>query len=225
MQMGSHVNTVTSALRCLTYASRLPKLDWGAIIGRCMRYEDRVAKLLELDPSIKKGVLREECLLFSLCHANQFDSLLVFLDELSDLSRFRTLDLKLQLCMLLHLADLIKIFSVSRIEKLFDDVSNFLSCLVSSEQYTLEEKSLLRASSWKGLYACLDGNSLSSHQHISNMENCMKVLFALLPAANTVQSCCGISKEWFEAVRCLGKARQGWLLDLLQVVVHHFFLG
>ncbi|KAL3526395.1 hypothetical protein ACH5RR_011051 [Cinchona calisaya] len=218
MDATSHVITVISALRCLSYASRLPKLDWGAIIRRCMRYEDQVAKLFAPDSSIKKGVLREECLLFSLRHANQFDSLLIFVDELCDLSRFRTLDLKLQSCLLLHLADLIKIFSVSRLEKLFKDVANFLTWSVSSDQYTLEEKSLLRASSWKGLYACLDGDSLDTHQHISNMENCMKVLFALLPAMES----CGISKEWFEAVRCLGKAHQGWLLDLLQTSEMNF---
>nr|GLL47490.1 protein RST1 isoform X1 [Ipomoea trifida] len=52
-------------------------------------------------------------------------------------------------------------------------------------------------------------------------ENCMKVLFNLLPQfpsagsrelyqANTIE-------EWSEAVRCLGKSEQGWLLDLLQI--------
>ncbi|KAL3511844.1 hypothetical protein ACH5RR_024561 [Cinchona calisaya] len=114
-----HVSTVISALRCLSYASRLPKLDWGAVIRRM-------------------------------------------------------LDLKLQSCLLLHLADLIKIFSVSRLEKLLNNAANFLSWLVSSEQYNVEEKSLLGASSWKGLYACLDGDSLDTHQHLSNMDNCMK---------------------------------------------------
>ncbi|XP_071915572.1 protein RST1 isoform X5 [Coffea arabica] len=218
MQMGatSNVVSVITALRCLSYASRLPKLDWGAIIRRCMRYEDQVAKLCTPESSVKKGVVRQECLLFSLSHANQFHSLLVFLDELSDLSRFRTLDLNLQSCLLLHLADLIKIFSLSRVEKLFDDVTNYFSWLVSSEQYSTEEKSLLRASCWKGLYLCLDEEFLDAQHHMSNLENCMKMLFAFLPAVAIGESCSGILKEWSEAVRCLRKANQGWLLDLLK---------
>lgn len=81
-----HVNTVASVLRCLSNATRLPMLDWRAIVQRCMRYEDQLAKFLS-STSTKKGVIREECLLFSLRHANQFDSLLTFLEELADLTR------------------------------------------------------------------------------------------------------------------------------------------
>lgn len=70
-----------------------------------MRYEAKVAELLPKDSASKNGTLREECIMFAMAHANQFDSLLTFLDELSDFSRFRTLEINLQSCLLNHLAD------------------------------------------------------------------------------------------------------------------------
>ncbi|KAK9272918.1 hypothetical protein L1049_003297 [Liquidambar formosana] len=179
----THVNTVATVLRCLSQAPRLPTLDWGAIIRRCMRYEAQVAELLPPDSAFKKGTIREECLKFSLAHANQYDPLQTFLDELSELSRFGTLELNLQSCVLSHLADLIKIFSGSRLEKLIDDISTYLSSSVSSFQvYNPGEKSLLRVSCWKGLYHCLDEASLDSLEYISNIEKFLEVLFSLLPA-------------------------------------------
>ncbi|KAA8530205.1 hypothetical protein F0562_004914 [Nyssa sinensis] len=217
-----HVSTVATALRCLSQAPRLPMLDWGAIVRRSMRYKGQVTEFLPPDSALKKGILREECLNFSLAHAVQFDPLLGFLDELSDLSRFRTLELNLQSFMLFHLADLIKMFSGSRLEKLFDDVANFLSCLVSSDQiYHPEQKSLLRISCWKGLYLCMDEASLDSQGYVPNMEYCMEVLFSSLPGLQStailgVDQVC-LVEEWSEAMRCLGKARREWLLDLLQV--------
>ncbi|KAK8469916.1 hypothetical protein PHAVU_004G009536 [Phaseolus vulgaris] len=36
------VDTVIAVLRCLSRAPRLPSLDWGSIIRRCMRYEVKV---------------------------------------------------------------------------------------------------------------------------------------------------------------------------------------
>ncbi|KAM7509889.1 hypothetical protein LguiB_008764 [Lonicera macranthoides] len=227
----SHVNTVTTVLRCLSHAPRLPILDWGAIIRRCMRYEGQVASFLASDSALKKGILREECLFFSLAHASQFDSLLSFLDELSELSRFRTLELNLQSCILFHLADLIKIFSGSRLEKVFDDVANFVYGLVSSDQlYNPEEKSLLRVSCWKGLYSCLDETSLDSQEYMSNVKNCMETLFSLLPEdlyseANIVGEQGYLLKEWSEAVGCLGKAPREWLMNLLQVLEMDFSQG
>lgn len=218
----AHVNTVATALRCLTKAPILPMLDWGAIIRRCMRYEDQVTELLPSDSALRRGVLREECLKFSLAHANQFDPLLSFLDEISDLSRFRTLELNLQSCMLSHLKDMTKIFSGSRIEKLFDDVANFIHWLVSSNQlYNQQQKSLLRVSCWKGLTLCFNGTSIDFEDYIPNLENCMKVLFCSLPASLN-SATIGVSQdhvleEWSEAIRGLEKARQGWLIDLLQV--------
>nr|GME01697.1 protein RST1 isoform X2 [Ipomoea batatas] len=161
-----------------------------------MRYESEVAELLSQDVTFKKGHLREECLLFSLSHAYQFDHLLIFLDELCDFARMRTLEPTLQSCILVHLADLTKIFSSSRLVKLFNDVACFLSWLVSS-----------------GLY--------SPQSYTSEIENCMKVLFDLLPQFPSAGSRelyqANIIEEWSEAVRCLGKSEQGWLLDLLQI--------
>ncbi|XP_028069666.1 protein RST1 isoform X6 [Camellia sinensis] len=215
----SHVYTVATVLRCLSQAPRLPALDWGAIIRRCMKYEGQIAESLSPDLAFKSGILREECLQLSLAHANQFDPLLSFLDELSDLSRFRTLELNLQSWFLSHLADLIKIFSGSRLEKLFDDVANFLSSLLSGEVCTIEQKSLLRVSCWNGLYPCME-TSLDTREYVSNMENCMEVLFSSLPVlhSDAIPGMVQVhSVEWSAAVRCLAKARQGWLFTLLQV--------
>lgn len=188
-----------------------------------MRYEDQVAEILQAASSLGKGILREQCLVFSLAHANQFDQLLTFLDELSDLPRFRTLEMNLQSSILLHLPDLIKIFSGSRLEKLFDDVANYMLSSVSSDQlYGQEQQTLLRTSCWKGLCTCLDGTSISSSGYIYNIENCMEVLFSLLPGTVDEESVLGVTysysmEEWYEAVKCLGKARLDWLLALLQV--------
>ncbi|KAE8021495.1 hypothetical protein FH972_007379 [Carpinus fangiana] len=205
----AHVGTIVTVLRCLSRAPRLPVLDWGAIIRRCMRYEAQVDPLFPSDSALKKGILREECLQFSLAHANQFDPLLTFLDELSDLSRFRALELNLQSYLLVHLADLIKVFSGSRLEKLFNDITLYLSSVTS----------MLRISCWKGLCQCLD-EALDSVDYTSHIERCMEVLFSLLPAlgsATVIEVDQLGSVEWSEAVRCLGKAQRGWLLDFLQV--------
>jgi len=186
-----------------------------------MRYEAKVAELLPKDSASKNGTLREECIMFAMAHANQFDSLLTFLDELSDFSRFRTLEINLQSCLLNHLADLVKVYSNSRLEKLFGDVSNHLSSFTSYKESSTYPKSLLCISCWKGLYECLDEVSVDSSGYISHIERCMEVLFTLLPV---VQSSGSVSsadvssvEEWSEAVRCLGKAPQIWLLDFLKV--------
>ncbi|XVF14059.1 hypothetical protein REPUB_Repub09cG0024100 [Reevesia pubescens] len=216
----THISTVASILRCLSLAPRLPTLDWGAIVRRCMRYEAQVTGLLAPDMKLKEGTLREECLQFALVHAKQFDSLLTFLDELSDLSRFRTLEISLQSCLLSHLADLIKLFSGSRLEKLLDDMTNYLSSVTSNQVHNLENKSLLQISCWKGLYQCLDEASLDSLDYIKNIERCMEVLFSLLPSPQSpaIMEVKQLnSVEWSEAVRCLAKAPKGWLLDFLQV--------
>ncbi|WMV17572.1 hypothetical protein MTR67_010957 [Solanum verrucosum] len=214
----SHVNTVSSVLRCLSHASRLPPLDWGAIIRRCMRYESQVAGLLAQDITFERGNLREECLLFSLSHANQFDPLLSFLDELCDIPRLRVLESHLQFFLLSHLADLVKIFSGSRIMKLFEDVAELLSWSTCSESCDPLEKITFRISCWSGLKLCLDESSHHTQDYKSSMEKCMEFLFTLLPSAHTDGPCQGkIFEEWSEAFRCLEKAQQGWLLDLLKV--------
>ncbi|GFZ16847.1 ARM repeat superfamily protein [Actinidia rufa] len=129
-------------IKALLEAPRFPALDWGTIIRRCMKYEDQVAELLPSELPLKRGMLREECLQLSLAHASQFNHLLSFLDELSDLSRFKTLELNLQSWILCHLAELIKIFLVSRLENLFDDVAKFLSSLDSDGVRNIDQKSL-----------------------------------------------------------------------------------
>ncbi|KAG6720020.1 hypothetical protein I3842_03G037400 [Carya illinoinensis] len=208
----AHVGTVATVFRCLSRAPRLPVLDWGAIIRRCMKYEAKVAELLPPDSSLEEGILRKQCLQFSLAHANQFDPLATFLDEMSDLSRFKTLELNLRSCLLIHLADLIKVFSGSRIEKLFNDLTYYLPSVTS----------MLRCSCWKGLYQCLDEASLDSVDYISHIETCMEVLFAQLPvlgaAAIIEVDQLSSVEEWSEAIRCIGKARRVWLLTFLQVL-------
>ena len=185
-----------------------------------MRYEAQVTGLLAPDIALEEGTLREDCLQFALVHAKKFDAFLTFLDELSDLSRFRTLEPSLQSCLLNHLADLIKLFSGSRLEKLLDDVSNYLSSVTSDQVHNSEQKSSLQISCWKGLHQCLDEASLDSLEYIENIERCMEVLFSLLPPPQSpafMEVNWLNSVEWSEAVRCLAKARQGWLLDFLQV--------
>ncbi|KAK7316466.1 hypothetical protein VNO77_35522 [Canavalia gladiata] len=216
-----HISTVIAVLRCLSRAPRLPSMDWGSIIRRCMRYETKAAELLPKDSACKKGTLREESILFAIAHANQFDSLLTFLDELSDFSRFRTLEINLQACLLKHLADLVKVYSNSRLEKLFGDVSNHLSSFTSYKESGTYQKSLLCISCWKGLYECLDEVSVDTSGYISHIERCMEVLFTLLPmvesSGSVVSGDVSSEEEWSEAIRCLGKAPQSWLLDFLMV--------
>lgn len=186
-----------------------------------MRYEAKAALLLPKDSACKKGTLREECIMFAMAHANQFDSLLTFLDELSDISRFRTLETNLQSCLLNHVADLVKVYSNSRLEKLFGDMSNYLSSFTSSKESSTFVKSLLYISCWKGLYECLDEVSVDTSGYISHIERCMEVLFTSLPevqsSVSVVSGDVSSVEEWSEAVRCLGKAPQSWLLDFLKV--------
>ncbi|KAL0331937.1 UNVERIFIED_CONTAM: protein RST1 [Sesamum calycinum] len=221
-ELGTSINIKTTAfaLRCLSHAPRLPSFDWEAVIRRCMKYGGQVAEMPSQNIAPRR-TLREDCLLFMLSHANQFDSLLGFLDELSDLARLKSLESNLQSLMLLHLADLLKIFSNSRVVKLFDDVADFLHWSVSSDQYNPEEKISLRVSCWKGLRSCLNDSALETQDYAYNLEHCMDVLFRMLPWSHsgvTLESYQKISKlEWTEAIGCLGKARQGWLSDLLLV--------
>ncbi|CAN1347180.1 Protein RST1 [Linum perenne] len=211
------VANAATVLRCLSRAPRLPAVDWGSIIRRCMRYEAQVSTSMPSDSDINRATLREECLQFSISHANQFDQLLTFLDELSILSRFRTLELNLQSCLLVHLAGLIKVFSGSRLLTLFDDIMDFFSSDSSCNKSSLDQKSFLRVSCWKGICDCLDEASLDSMQCISSIERCMEVLFALLPSLEFAEICDDSSKEWIEAVKCFTKARGAWLSNFLQV--------
>ncbi|KAL3813814.1 hypothetical protein ACJIZ3_015082 [Penstemon smallii] len=218
---GVNIRTVAFALRCLSCAPRLPSLEWGAVIRRCMKYGGQVAEMPGPDLALKKGTLREESFLFSLSHASHFNSLLGFLDELCDLARFKTLESNLQSLMLLHLADLLKIFSNSRLVKLFDDVADFFHWIFSSDHYNQTQKISLRISCWKGLQICLNESALETQDYAYNLEHCLEVLFTMLPwfrLGGTIEyNHRSTSVEWTEAIRCLGKARQGWVLDFLLI--------
>ncbi|XP_047314660.1 protein RST1 [Impatiens glandulifera] len=216
-----HVNTVATVLQCLSKAPRLPVLDWGGIIRRCMIHDNKIEDIA------RERNLREVCLEFSFTQASHFDSLLSFIDELSELSRFGRLELNLQACILEHLADLVKVFSGSRVDKLFSDVAMFLSSLVSNNAYNREHKSFLNVSTWKGLYSCLDDPSIDCHQ---NIERCIVYLFQLLPSVhhavnNPVMEQGHLAEEWSVAIRCLTKARHDWVLDILKVTKHNLVEG
>ncbi|XP_031384334.1 protein RST1 isoform X2 [Punica granatum] len=216
----ANLKTLRSVMKCLSEAPRLPNLDWGAVVRRYMRYEAEAGDGL---PSLapESGTLREECLLFSIAQASHFDQLLTLLDELSDLSRFRTLEARLQSCLLLHLADLVKMFSGSRIEKLLRDVVDFFSPLTKHEDPITNHQQLLRISCLKGLHQCLQETSMDFFQYGSGIKSCVEVLVSLLPAyvseVITEADRVHLEEEWSEAVRCLEKAPLGWLLKFLQV--------
>ncbi|KAJ8775089.1 hypothetical protein K2173_020093 [Erythroxylum novogranatense] len=215
------VGTIITVLSCLSQAPRLPIVDWGSVVRRCMRYEVQVSEFLRPNSVLKQRTLRQECLKFSMAHADQLEPLLTFLDELTDLPRFSALGINMQSFLLLHLAGLIKIFSGSRLEKLFCDIADFFTSNNSFQVYNPDKRSSLRISCWKGLYHCLDDPSLNCLDSMSSVDKCIQVLFQLLPVAESTVTIeadlpiCG--EEWSEVVKCLAKAKDEWLLDFLQV--------
>lgn len=211
---------MASDLRCLSHAPRLPNLDWGATIRRLMKQETQT-DVSQIGDLPRERTLREECFKFSLAHTREFDELLSFLDELFELSRFKALEQSLQSCMLCHLGDLMRIFSGSRMDKLFDDISYFIISLSSDQIYSCDQKSSLRVSCWKGLSQCLDETSLESSEYIAKIEKCIELLFVVLPVASQSPKAdqTGPVKEWSEAVRCLQRSRRDWLYKFLQVYV------
>ncbi|KAJ0254105.1 Protein RST1 [Hirschfeldia incana] len=213
-----NIGALASALRCLSHAPRLPNLEWGATIRRLMRRENQPVVSQSGDLP-KETSLREECLKFSLAHASEFDELLTFLDELSELSRFKALEQSLQSCLLCHLGDLMRLFSGSRMDKLFDDVSCFVTSLSSDQVYSCDQKSSLRVSCWKGLSQCLEGTSFESSEYITKIEKCIEQLFSVLPVASqsTEVDQMGSVKEWSEAIKCLQQSHKDWLYKFLQV--------
>ncbi|XP_065012518.1 protein RST1-like isoform X1 [Musa acuminata AAA Group] len=209
-------STVAAVLRWLSKAPRLPPLDWGVIIRRCMRYDPQLSA--EAHKRYCLTSLREECLNFSLVHANHVSPFLQFVDELSDLSRFRTLELNLQTFLVEHLLNICKIFSSRRLEKLFVDLVEYFRS-TSYLAYEPEKKSRLRVYFWKGLHHCLT-EAPEELSITSNVEKCMACLLSLLPELTSD----GFSEEhidsigeWPVAVRCLAKARDEWLVDILQL--------
>lgn len=214
------MQTVATVMRCLSKSPRLPSLGWGPLVRRLMKYEDQVPFTSNIPQKVQCGVLREECIKFSIAHANSVGSLLVFLDELVEISRFKTLALNLQCSLLSHIGSLSRIFSESRLDKLFADLFVYITSS-SYEGYNLDATSLLRTSFWKGLYECLLLPSSESKPYISRIEKCMEVLFHLLPGVPCDFSQEGVTEttetEWVDAVKCLGKARYRWLTDILKV--------
>ncbi|XP_078439731.1 ARM repeat superfamily protein [Wolffia australiana] len=203
---------VASVFRCLSQAPRLPSSsDWVAIIKFFMRYGAQPSTIL------LPNSLREECLNLSLVHASSDNSILMFLDELSLLSRFGTLELNLQCLLLSRLSRFMELFSASRLEKFHGDLVGFFSSSVYM-LYSPEERSILRISFWKGLHQCMIDAS-DKATTVVKVERCMELLFRLLPlplskydAGKRVHS-----QESIEAVDCLAVAPHDWLRNLLQV--------
>uniref|UniRef100_A0A1D1Z387 Uncharacterized protein KIAA1797 n=1 Tax=Anthurium amnicola TaxID=1678845 RepID=A0A1D1Z387_9ARAE len=214
------VNTVASVLRCLSQAPRVPtSSDWGAIINRCMKYGTQLSsksKMMGQEPK----TLREECVHFALTHANCNNSLVLFLDELADGSRFTTLELNLQCSLLCWLPDITRVFSASRMEKLYGDLVGYFSSSKSSYVFCdADRKCLLRISFWKGLHECLVKSS-DKLVCVSEVEKCIELLFSLLPVFISTDG--SVEKEAHfqeltEAVNCLSEVPQIWLTSLLQV--------
>ncbi|WOL02957.1 protein RST1 isoform X1 [Canna indica] len=209
-------STVSTVLRCLSKAPKLPALDWGVIIRRCMRYDLHSASEVHMRHALASH--RGECLNFCLSHASHVSSLLSLVDELSELPRFKTLELNMQKFLLEHLSNICKIFSGQRLEKLFVDLAEYFSDPSSSYlAYGAEKKILLRVAFWKGLHQCFRDDSKELIM-ISNAEKCLASLLSLLP----ISGCSGFSEEgtigeWSVAIQCLSEAPKDWLLDLLQV--------
>ncbi|XP_074292978.1 protein RST1-like isoform X1 [Silene latifolia] len=214
-----HVNTVAAVLSCLADAPRLPEFDWGAVIRRCIKYESHVAGLPHGSSCDNKSLL-EECLQFSVAHARKFDSLLNLLDDLTCLSRFRTLDIVMQSCLVFHLPDLLRIFSSSRNQMLLEDMHEFLSSPIYSDQQNTRQKRFLQLAFWKALAKCVNKPSEDTFEYLYGMEKCVEVLFKLLPASPCATS---LKKEqmpcllWHESMACLSNTRQACLMSLLQL--------
>lgn len=231
--------TIVSVLRCLEKAPLLPSLDWGGLMRGFMRYKDHSSQnqLLLVSNSqalIHTSSLREACVHFSFVHAERIPSLLNFLDELCELSRFNMLENSLQSVLLLHMVDMTRIFSRSRMEKFFSEILDFIGhwlILEIPEQDTEQETELnryLKIAFWKSLHKCLTEILLPlSEIYLPDIVNCMEILFQLLPPvpSNLSEMCQTGSKfysseqEWSQALKCLMNAPKEWLLEILQVKV------
>ena len=139
------ISTVGTVLKCLSRAPRLPTTDWGAIVWRCIKVEAQIPHKLtnQEDPKL----LKEACLYLTLAHAAHISPLLQFLDDLTDILRFQRLDINVQSILLQHLSHLMKLFSDSRLDKLYEDFTEYLYSPTSSYlNYSSEQRSMLRMS-------------------------------------------------------------------------------
>ncbi|KAJ3694479.1 hypothetical protein LUZ60_009959 [Juncus effusus] len=187
---------ISTMLSCLSKSPKLPSFDWGIIIRRFMKHQDI---------SINK-----ECLNFSLIHANHISPLLNLLDDLTDLPRFKTLDLNLQLFLLESMSQLLRLFSESRLEKLCVDLVQFFSL-------ERNENSILRRSLWKGLCGSLRENY---DEIVSHLEKLMEFMLIQLPNLNGDYLRDEFSEnenEWFDVIECLDLASKTWLLNYLKI--------
>lgn len=214
-----NAKTVESVLRCLSQAPRLPgSADWGAIIKRCMRYgaqSSAKSKMTAQEPN----VIREECIRLSLAHASGDSSVMLFVDELATGSRFSALELNLQCLLLSQISEIMRVFSASRLEKLYGDLVGYFSSSSTYMLYSASEKSLLRISFWKGLHQCLVKASDKSASTLQ-VEQYIELLFSLLPVSTSDHGSVDgrvHSQELTEAVSCLSVAPQDWLMNVLQV--------
>ncbi|XP_051222968.1 protein RST1 isoform X1 [Lolium perenne] len=208
------VNTIATVLKCLTKAPRLPVIDWGVIVRRCMKVEAHIPHTSSnhQDPKL----LREECLYFSLAHADHISPLLQFLDDLTDLPRFRRLEMNMQSVLLQYLSHLMKLFSDSRSKKLYDDLTVYFYSLSSSYlDYSSEQRSMLRMSFWKGICKCLVELISEESDSFSYVKKCIECLLTLLNLCNDGQP--EFMDEWSAAIKCLMVAPKSWLDDMLQV--------
>ncbi|CAM0879759.1 unnamed protein product [Alopecurus aequalis] len=208
------VNTITAVLKCLTKSSRLPAIDWGVIVRRCMKVEAHIPHKSNNHRDLT--LLREECLYFSLAHADHISPLLQFLDDLTDLPRFKRLEINVQSVLLQDLSHLMKLFSDSRSKKLYDDLAMYFCSLSSSYlDYSSEQRSMLRMSFWKGICKCLVEVVPEESDSFSYVKKCIKCLLPLLSLCDDGQP--EFMDEWSAAIKCLIVAPKSWLGDMLQV--------
>jgi hypothetical protein len=164
------------------------------------------------DPTL----LKEECLYLSLAHADHISPLLQFLDDLTDLPRFRRLEMNVQSVLLQYLSHLTKLFSDSRSKKLYDDLTVYFYSLSSSySDSSSEQRSMLRMSFWKGICKCLVEVSEES-DNFSYVKKCIECLLPLLNLCNDGQPV--FMDEWSAAINCLIVAPKSWLGYMLQVL-------
>jgi hypothetical protein len=205
-------STIGMVFKCLSKAPRLPTTDWGIIVRRCMKVEAQVPhkSTNQQDPKL----LLEACLDFSLVHAKTISPLLLFLDDLTDVLRFQRLDIVVQSILLQHLAHLMKIFSDSRLEKLYGDLTEYLYSTSSFLDYSSEHRSMIRMLFWKGICKCLLEVSEES-DGFPFIKKCIECLLPLLTICNDGQP--EFVDEWSAAIKCLVNAQKSWLDDMLQV--------
>uniref|UniRef100_J3KWR7 DUF3730 domain-containing protein n=2 Tax=Oryza brachyantha TaxID=4533 RepID=J3KWR7_ORYBR len=209
-------STVATVLRCLSKAPRLPAIDWGVIVRRCMKVEAHISDKLTNRHDSK--LLREECLYLSLAQASHISPLLHFIDDLTDLPRFRRLEINLQSIFLQYLSHLMKLFSHSRLDKLYEDLIEYLYSPTSSYlDYSSEQRSMLRTSFWTGIRNCLVEDVSEMSSGFSCIKKCIESLSPLLSLHKDGHP--EFIEEWSAAIKCLTVAQKILFGDMLKVEI------